>query len=73
MSVSCECCVLCVVRYMSLQRADPLSRGFLLAVCVRACVCHCVRSGDTITLYTKDRLVEEVTLRKKEDRQSTAT
>jgi hypothetical protein len=35
LSVSCECCVF--VRYRSLRRVDPSSRGVLPTV-----VCHCV-------------------------------
>ena len=51
----CLLWVLCVVRYRSLHRADPSSRGILPSVCVCVCVCVCVSLSvisAPITLYT---------------------
>jgi len=45
----CLLCVLCVVTYRSLRRADPPP---IPTECVCVCVCHCVWRGATIILYT---------------------
>jgi hypothetical protein len=65
---------LCVVRWGSLQRADPSLTGVLPSVCVYVCVCVCVCvcvshwvwSGATVTLFTLSESVEEIRLRKTE-------
>ena len=50
----------CKVEFLC--QADHSSREVLLSVCV----CHCVLSGGTITLYTYNEQEEEARLRKRE-------
>jgi hypothetical protein len=51
--------VLCVVRWRSLRRADPSSRGVLtIVVCVRACVCVFMRACECGWVCVRARACE---------------
>jgi len=55
MFVCCECCVLCVVRWNSLRRADHPSRGVLPTV---MCPAECDLQTSTIRRLWPTRVVE---------------
>ena len=51
--------VLCVVRWSSLQRADPSSSGVLPSVCVSLCVISCNNNPPHLNWLVRERSDEE--------------
>ena len=60
MSVSCQCCVLCM--YRTLRRDDPSFRGVLPSECVCVCVCVSLKEikYNNHPLYTYSEWLEKV-------------